>query len=45
MKIAYDKKMMECYADNVPITVRYPEHDISRKFFDLAEKVSKKSGG
>ena len=40
LEIPYERNMVECYANNVPMVVKYPKHDISMKFFDLAEKVS-----
>jgi MinD superfamily P-loop ATPase len=39
MQIPYDKKMIECYVDGVPIVERYPENPISKDFFKLAEKM------
>lgn len=41
MKIPYERKMVECYVEGVPIVKRYPEHPISRKFFKLARELMK----
>jgi MinD superfamily P-loop ATPase len=39
LEIPYDKKMMECYAENTPMILKYPEHMISKKFVEFADKV------
>jgi len=39
LEIPYSRKMMESYADNVPMIIKYPEHAISKQFTGLAETL------
>ena len=37
LDIPYDKIMIECYVEGVPIVEKYPEHPISKKILSFAK--------
>ncbi|MEM3556025.1 MAG: P-loop NTPase [Candidatus Micrarchaeia archaeon] len=39
MEIPYDRMMIECYTKGIPMVERFPEHPISKKFFNFAERM------
>ncbi|MBD3209907.1 P-loop NTPase [Candidatus Micrarchaeota archaeon] len=41
LEIPYDKKMIECYVEGVPIIEKYPKHPISKKIAEFAERLIK----
>ncbi|MFA5050353.1 MAG: P-loop NTPase [Candidatus Micrarchaeia archaeon] len=42
LEIPYDKKMLECYVEGIPIIEKYPKHQISEKILKFAKEVLKK---
>ncbi|MBU0586762.1 4Fe-4S binding protein [Candidatus Micrarchaeota archaeon] len=41
MKIPYSRKLLECYVDGVSIVEKYPKHEISQKFLEIATGLLK----
>ena len=41
MKVPYDKKMIESYVNGTPIVEKYPEHEISKEFIEVARGLIK----
>jgi MinD superfamily P-loop ATPase len=39
LQIPYDKVMLECYVDGIPIVEKHPEHPISKKIFSFAKRL------
>ena len=39
LEIPYDRNMVECYVEGVPIIKRYPEHQISKKISSFAKRL------
>lgn len=37
LELPYSNKMAKCYVDATPIVEKHPEHEISKKFFELTE--------
>jgi MinD superfamily P-loop ATPase len=41
LEIPYDKTMINCYVQGVPIVEKHPEHEISKSIFSFAERLIK----
>ncbi|MBN1169654.1 ATP-binding protein [Candidatus Micrarchaeota archaeon] len=39
LEIPYDKTMVECYVDGIPIVEKYPEHQISKRILSFAKRL------
>lgn len=39
LQIPYDKAMVECYVEGIPIVEKYPEHPISKKILSFAKRL------
>ena len=39
LEIPYDRTMVECYVEGIPIIKKYPEHPISKKISSFAKRL------
>lgn len=39
MELAYDRDMITCYVEGIPIVEKLPEHEISRKIIEFAKRL------
>lgn len=39
LQIPYDRAMVECYVEGIPIVEKFPEHQISKKIFSFAKRL------